>query len=151
MASLVGLNSRWLEEVGLSPKLLRGVVGISGVYDTERLWNILPVRLFLINPVFGNTRENIADSSPCNHCHSAAPPFLLMNAQFDLTLQIDTLRLSTMLRDHNCHVETSYQRKTNHYTIVGGISPNTTTIQRIIEFVNSIIDSKNDSFSCETM
>jgi acetyl esterase/lipase len=71
LASLLALDARYLAEYGLTPRSIRGVVSISGVYD---------VRAYL---GFGLTRSGRRDASPLEHITTRAPPFLLTYCQWD--------------------------------------------------------------------
>ena len=71
LASLLALDARYLAAYGLSPRSIRGVVSISGVYDA---------RAFL---QFGLTPRGREEASPLAHVASGAPPFLLTYCQWD--------------------------------------------------------------------
>lgn len=75
LAALLSLDGKYLAAYGLSPKSIRGVVGLSGVYN-------------LSNPsgqqsVFGSDPTARREASPLFHVKAGAPPFLITYCQWD--------------------------------------------------------------------
>lgn len=76
LAALVATNPRFLGEHGLSPVDIRGVVGLSGVYDIPPLGDSWP-------EVFGLDPEVRLDASPRRFVEHADADFLLLVAGVD--------------------------------------------------------------------
>lgn len=76
IAALLATDSRYLADVGLRPKDLAGVVGISGPYD------FLPITDPDLIDVFGEAAEWPA-SQPVNFVDGDEPPFLLLHGSDD--------------------------------------------------------------------
>ncbi|MBI4616544.1 MAG: alpha/beta hydrolase [Planctomycetes bacterium] len=77
LAALVALDPRYLAAEGLSPSVLAGVIGISGVYDLPALAGSESARETLV-PAFGPDPRAWVDASPVFHAGPGAPPFLLL-------------------------------------------------------------------------
>jgi len=75
LAALLGLDETALAAHKLSPKLIRGILALSGVYD-------LTVGDFQ-NSVFGKDPQIRHDASPLFHIKAGAPPFLITYCQWD--------------------------------------------------------------------
>ncbi len=79
LVALLALDDRYLREQGLSPRILDGVIPISGVYDL----NAVPG----FAEVFGNDPERRRDASPLTYAREGDPPpfpFLILYAQYDI-------------------------------------------------------------------
>jgi len=65
---------------------IRALICISGVYSQERLKKKLGgVKLYL-EPVFGPVASKWSEAFPLKHVRAGAPPFLLLNAEFEMNL-----------------------------------------------------------------
>lgn len=77
LAALLAANPRWLKAHNTAPGRLRGVIGLSGVYDLTGLAGRAA------SPVFGRDPETLRAVSPRHQLTAEAPPFLLTYCQFD--------------------------------------------------------------------
>lgn len=77
LAALLATNPQWLKAHGTAPDRLRGVIGLSGVYDLTGLAGRAA------SPVFGRDPETLRAASPRHQITADAPPFLLTYCQFD--------------------------------------------------------------------
>ncbi len=75
LTSLITFNERFLKPHGLSPKLIRGVISLSGVYD-------LDVGDAMAS-VFGTNGTVRRDASPQFFVKAPAPPFLVTYCEWD--------------------------------------------------------------------
>jgi acetyl esterase/lipase len=134
-AAMLALDPRWLGELGLSPALLRGWIGLAGPYD------FLPIKVPAVKPVF-YFPDTPADSQPINHLGAAAPRTLLIAARHDKL--VDPLRntagLATGLRAAGVPVTTEYFDHVSHASLVGSIAAPlrflAPTLDDIAHFVN---------------
>jgi acetyl esterase/lipase len=76
LAALLATDKRYLDEVGLSQRDIRGAIPLSGLFDVP------PDAL--LNAVFGNGQEARKAASPTTYVSAAAPPFLIIYAEHDL-------------------------------------------------------------------
>ena len=76
-AVMLGLDSRWLAEVGLDANRdIAGVVGLAGPYD------FLPLETDELNAIFGPIEGQPA-TQPINHVDGHGPPLLLLHGGVD--------------------------------------------------------------------
>jgi len=75
LAALLSLNERHLARHELSPKQIRGVLALSGVYDLAH-----PTGQ---DTVFGNNPQIRREASPLYHIKAGAPPFLVTYCEWD--------------------------------------------------------------------
>ena len=75
LAALLGLKENFLKKQELSPKNIRGVIALSGVYDL--------LGSETQESVFGRESEARRDASPLYHIAAPAPPFLVTYCQWD--------------------------------------------------------------------
>jgi acetyl esterase/lipase len=75
LGALLALDERYLTAYKLSPKNIRGVLALSGVYD-------LSVGDFQ-DSVFGKTTAGRRDASPLSYVRKGAPPFLVEFCEWD--------------------------------------------------------------------
>ncbi len=86
LAALLGSDPQWLEPYKLSPSRLRGVIGLSGVYDLTG-----PAGR-AAGAVFGRDPVKLRAASPRYQVTAGAPPFLLTHCQFDYPTLPDQAR-----------------------------------------------------------
>lgn len=88
LVALLALDPRYLLEHGLLPDMIKGVIGISGVYDVR-----LPIPTFTVP--FGGSAETRADASPALHVgdYPAPPMQLLYGANNYPTLDVMAIQL----------------------------------------------------------
>ncbi|WP_439863323.1 alpha/beta hydrolase [Pseudomonas antarctica] len=139
-ASMLALDPRWLREVGLSPSLFKGWIGLAGPYD------FLPIENRDVRPVFFFPNSP-ADSQPINHVSAAAPPSLLI-ASTDDTLVNPTRNtggLANKLRAAGVPVEEFYFNRTNHATLVASIAKPLRWLAPVLDRVTGFIQATDSS------
>ncbi|MDZ4308645.1 alpha/beta hydrolase [Allopontixanthobacter sp.] len=72
----IALERQWLEREGLSPSLIKGVIGLSGPYD------FLPLDSDSTKAAFGGAPD-LPATQPVNHLRGDAPPMLLIHGEKD--------------------------------------------------------------------
>jgi acetyl esterase/lipase len=83
LASLVALDGTYLAAEGLSPSIVRSVVGISGAgYDLDARYTASPLAQ-LFYAAFGKDPTRWAAAAPMTYVDHAAPPFLLIHGLED--------------------------------------------------------------------
>jgi len=152
LASLLATDERYLKEVGRSARDLRGVIGVSGVYRVDNL--NLNLKLAIAGPgganvmrtevnpfvvVFGNDPKVAREASPLYQVRPGLPPFLLVNAGFDIPSLPEMAReFAKALKKEGCKVKTETVAWRTHETVVFDILRQTiesTTRDLIVEFV----------------
>jgi acetyl esterase/lipase len=137
LAALVTLDERYLQQAGTTAAFIKGVVGISGIYNVEHFAarNRMANRL-MARPAFGADPATWADASPVSHARAAAPPFLMINAEDDERLEEEAEELAALLRTAGGSADTLIVPGTNHFTILGFVgSRDDTLIEQIVSFV----------------
>ena len=86
LAALLALDPKYLEQEGLSPNQIKGVVGSSGVYDLAEFYEpgVVPSRM---EQGFGTDRDILLSASPARKVGTAGsdtPPFLITYTNNDL-------------------------------------------------------------------
>lgn len=137
LAALITLDLRYLGDVGLSPDIVKGVVGICGVYNLHhfagRNWM---AEHLMTRAAFGKSKADRAEASPVNHVRQGAPPFLMLNAEEDERLEEEAEELAALLRARLSAAETAILPGTNHFTILSLIgNGDDTLIDWIVNFV----------------
>jgi acetyl esterase/lipase len=107
LAALLALDESYLARHQLSPKLIHGVLALSGVYDLS----------FgdYQDSVFGKDPKVRRAASPLFHAKAGAPPFLVSYCQWDyFTLPAQARQFYRALRAHNVKAELAYIPQENH-------------------------------------
>jgi len=127
-AAMLALDPTLLAAVRLSPKDLRGWIGLAGPYD------FLPIENPEVKPVFFFP-DSPPESQPINHISAQAPPALLMAASKDKL--VDPLRnsagLARKLREAGVPVQDLYFSRTRHTTLVA-------TLSRPLRWLGPVLD-----------
>ena len=85
IAALLGTDARYLKRVGLAPRDLSGVIGLSGPYD------FVVGRTYA--PIFGPP-ERWPDAQAVNFVSGDEPPFLLVHGTADRVVEaVDSAQL----------------------------------------------------------
>jgi acetyl esterase/lipase len=114
MAALLGTDARYLRAVGLRPRQLRGVIGLSGPYD------FLPITDARLRVVFGDG-PLWRDSQPVGFVDGDEPPFLLLTGGADLLVRPRlSERLAGELRARGEPVELHVVDGVGHFAMVSG-------------------------------
>ena len=138
LVSLVTVNPRFLNSLNISPKIIRGVISISGPYSYWRMQessvkyitnrsvfgdlstNLTPAHLNNIEPAQYDTWAKIIDAWPIFHeyaINEQTPPFLLLTAGIDLSLLYHARDFADVLKRNNAHVQVVHFDSTNHFSI----------------------------------
>ncbi|MGY2376110.1 alpha/beta hydrolase [Pseudomonas sp. SDO524_S393] len=116
-ASMLALDARWLNAVGLSPAMLKGWIGLAGPYD------FLPIENPDVKPVFFFP-DSPPDSQPIHHISHDAPPALLIAATDDNLVdpKRNTGGLAERLRVAGVAVQVFYFDRPSHRTLVAALA-----------------------------
>ena len=85
LAALIGLDSSYLTKEGLSPRLLKGIIPISGTYDIANYHEVLlnsdrpELAELHVEAVFGSEEEDFIRASPVHYLTHLSIPMLLMS------------------------------------------------------------------------
>ena len=133
-ASMLALDPRWLNEVGLSPSIFKGWVGLAGPYD------FLPIENRDVQPVFFFP-DSPPESQPINHVSASAPPSLLIASKDDNLVNPtrNTGGLANKLRAAGVPVEEVYFGKTSHATLVGAFAKPLRWLAPVLDRVTAFI------------
>jgi arylformamidase len=137
LAALIALDPTYLRDVDLQTNAIKGVVGISGIYNithfAKRNWM---AEYLMTRPAFGPDPPVRTAASPLSHVTEGAPPFLLLNAQEDAGLEEEAEELATALRSKGSLAETAVLPGTNHFSILSFVgNGNDAVVQHIERFV----------------
>ena len=116
-AAMLALDGDLLAAAGMSPKDLRGWIGLAGPYD------FLPIENPAVRPVFF-WPNSPPQSQPINHVSRGAPPALLIAASEDdlVNPTRNTGGLAHKLRAAGVPVQDFYYSRPNHITLVATLS-----------------------------
>lgn len=116
-AAMLALNPVWLNQVGLSPSDLTGVVGIAGPYD------FLPMTDPNIAEIFAPADAS-PSSQPVTYANAHAPPMLLLVGSADQTVGVkDTISLTNRLRAVGGTVTDKIYPGVGHIGIIAAFAP----------------------------
>ena len=116
-AVMLALVPAFLQEQGVAPARLAGVIGLAGPYD------FLPLRDPVLQQIF-STPDEIRHTQPIIHAHGAAPPMFLLTGGADKqVLPRNTALLATKLRELGGVVETRVYPKLGHIGIILAMAP----------------------------
>jgi dipeptidyl aminopeptidase/acylaminoacyl peptidase len=144
LAMLLGSNPEYLEMVGLSTSIVKGIIGISGTYDIEDYNdaflesenpNMSEVH---VKAVFGNTKEQFYSASPVNFIQNISAPLLII---CDNEVTRYTVHFIKKLQQTNFNnYELLYSRELNHAGLWRSLSQDESTYRSTIErFINEAI------------
>jgi acetyl esterase/lipase len=135
-ASMLALDARWLNDVGLSPALFKGWIGLAGPYD------FLPIENRDVRPVFFFP-DSPPESQPINHVSAGAPPSLLIASTDDdlVNPTRNTGGLAQKLRAAGVPVEAFYFDKTSHATLVASLSRPLRWLAPVLDRVTAFIQA----------
>ena len=144
-ASMLALDGRWLNAVGLSPSIFKGWIGLAGPYD------FLPIENRDVRPVFFYP-DSPPESQPINHVSAGAPPTLLIASTDDdlVNPTRNTGGLANKLRAAGVPVEVFYFSKTSHATLVASISRPLRWLAPVLDRVTGFIQATGSADSSAT-
>lgn len=115
IAAMLALDSRWLNEVGLAPRDVAGLIGISGPYD------FLPLRGGTLKVIFGGDDPA---TQPISHVTAGSPPTLLLTGARDGIVDPgNSERLAGRLRAEGDTVTLRSYSWVAHLAIIGAFAP----------------------------
>lgn len=136
IAALVAYDERYLQNVGLSNRDLRGFIGFAGPYD------FLPVAPDDVRSIAAlGAIETYADTQPINFVEGADPPAFLAVSPSDTTVNPNnTLRFAQKIRDVGGSVEERSYDGVDHVTILGALGRasrflNEAVLEDLLEFL----------------
>jgi acetyl esterase/lipase len=129
LAALLTLNPTFLKKQGISPKVIRGVVALSGVYDL--------LAFDSQESVFSRDEATRKDASPFYHIAPTAPPFLVSFCQWDYpSLPDQAKRFNAALREAGVSSELVFVPRESHISEMVSV-PKTgdPTAEAVINFI----------------
>ncbi|WP_404938163.1 alpha/beta hydrolase [Pseudomonas sp. JDS08PS003] len=134
--AMLALDSRLLGQVGLTPQIIKGWIGLAGPYD------FLPIRNPEVRPVFFYP-DSPPDSQPINHVSRGAPPALLIASSEDSLVnpQRNTGGLASKLRAAGVPVQEFYFSRTGHATLVAALSRPLRGLAPVLDRVSGFVES----------
>ena len=147
MASLATLDHRWLDRRNVPRDFIKGAVSISGIYNVS---NPLESALYswgynkmYITPTFGTDVNFMNDHSPATHLQAVdetqpdhhVPPFLLLNAGRDFTLEKDGMAFHAIFQAKGLHSTYKTLPSESHATI----SRSNDTMTTVRDFLVSLL------------
>jgi len=121
LVALLGLNTEYLAQEGVPPGAIKGVIGISGVYDMVRFAEpgVVPTRK---EQGFGTDLAVLQQASPITFVNPKAPPFLITFTDWDLLMiRENALQLYNLLLKQGSPVELVQVPGRTHYNQMEGI------------------------------
>ena len=116
LSALLAADSRYLENVGLSPNNIKAIIPVAGGYDipSYRVSLMNEDASYLenhINPVFGATHEEHLDASPTTYLDQFNTPMLMLSESdtYEYSLIFEQALKEKGLKNYavlNCHNET---------------------------------------------
>jgi hypothetical protein len=85
LSALISLDSSYLKQVGLSHRIFKGIIPISGTYDIVDYYSVLlnsgrpELAELHVEAVFGKGTEKFRQASPVTYLHNLSIPLLLIS------------------------------------------------------------------------
>jgi len=138
LASLVGLDARYLSRHGLAKNSLAGIVSISGLYDLMPTWNVSNNQIAATEKSFGKNTAQLKQAAPIHHVRADAPPFLIISAFEDFPgFALDARRFAETLSQVGAkEVQQLTPKGTDHFTAVKLDDRNNEVRRAILSFMN---------------
>jgi acetyl esterase/lipase len=136
LVALLATDPSWLKAEGLTTADIRGVIGISGVYDLTQL----PERF--ASRVFGAGAAVLSTASPTRQARAGLPPFLLLYADKDFPGcgKEPAEAFAKALREKGTKVTTREMTGSSHYKMVlGTVIPGDPESEAILAFITSVV------------
>jgi acetyl esterase/lipase len=115
IGAMLALDRRYLAKSGMTPRDLKGFIGLAGPY------NFLPLTSDRLKTILA--APDMAQTQPITFADSAAPPMLLLHGMDDTTVvPANTLSLAAKLTDSGATVETRLYPDMAHIGILLGLS-----------------------------
>jgi acetyl esterase/lipase len=126
LVSLLALDPSHLKKYDVDPKMIRGVISLSGVYDVKVL------------KIFGDPQVREA-ASPMGYVRAGLPPFLITYCQWDYPyLPLQAREFDAALRKAFVSAHLVYVPGVSHITeMLHMIEPDDITIKSILRFIET--------------
>lgn len=124
LATLIATDETYLKEEGVKASVLKGVIGVSGVYQFPELNLSLPgagKMELKLNPLalLSGDEKDRREMSPLSHVRAGLPPFLLIYADHDLPLLPQMAKeFARALKDSRCDAETMQVEERDHESVM---------------------------------
>lgn len=113
LCTLLAADETYLGDHGLKTSAIKGVLGLSGVYEINAAKSFFP-------SVFGDDPEVRRLASPVHHVRTGLPPFLLLYGDSDFpTLDRLARQFHSALRTANVESEVQEMKKRDHFSMIG--------------------------------
>lgn len=134
LSALLATDPQWLDAHRISPSRLRGVVGLSGVYDFTGAAGRAT------GAIFGRDPEGLRAVSPRYQLTASAPPFLITYCQFDYpTLPEQAREFHDAVRALNRASRLVYVAGETHVTeILSIVKEGDATVRAMLEFLAAV-------------
>ena len=141
LCSLTALDAAYLKVHGLTPDVIGGVVGVSGIYDLTRLG---VTGQLLFQDVFGVRDEQLQSASPALRVQGKPAPFLLLYADNDIpTFDYQTRRLESALDQSGGTVRSVEIPDRNHRDIIAGLGRKGDPVRdEVLRFLKELFPSR---------
>jgi acetyl esterase/lipase len=142
-AAMLALDARWLGKQGMTPRQLRGWIGLAGPYD------FLPVTNRTTRPVF-RYPDTPPAAQPFRHVTVGAPPALLIAANSDDLVNPvrNTGGLAARLRAAQVPVQEVYYDGVSHTTLVASLSTSLRRLAPTLDAVAAFVRSQPSRQTC---
>jgi acetyl esterase/lipase len=137
IVSLLALDKRYLENEGLSTKILRGWVALAGPHTFN------PLKTASTRPIFETVKNNINEAKPISFARADAPPGLLLHGNSDTVVyQKNSTLLANAIKNKNGIVTSKSLEKIGHIGILLSIAEadffQANTKEEILSFITSL-------------
>ena len=144
LAALLSTNTFYLEQIGVDPTKIKGVVAVSGVYSDKRLSETNIGNQLLTN-AFGK-KNTYYDAFPIYNVTEKTPPFLLINAGQDISLKAHSFDFYYTLRQAGVYAEIAYFESRNHFNIMSNLKEGQNNYS-VMEKINSFVQDLEEHLS----
>lgn len=150
LCSLLALNDRYLNQFNLSQTVIKSVVSICGPHSLRRLRESFVVNMVLTTSIF-KTPDGLTEMQrrlfefeccplsnvPCDKNTKYVPPFLILYAEMDASLQDHANDLHCALTQAGCFSRIVRVEGTTHFTIRRGWdNENAATLFAVTQFLH---------------
>jgi len=130
LSALVAVGPTYLKELGLTPAIIKGVVGISGVYDLT-LGGVTARMMY--EPVFSSDPETLSEASPARLVKKRTTPFLLLYAQNDYpSIDVQARRFEKKLKEAGTLVRIQMIPGRDHVSILAGMAREGDPVRKLV-------------------
>jgi len=149
LVSLASLDPSYITANGGSLDNVSGVIGISGVYNMERLGSLpLLTHLYLKPITHEQSPKTLRLLSPVSHARATPFPFLFMNARIDFHLSRDTDEMVALLQKHSVPVEVHKNITRDHGSIIKCVGDDKDPVTPlVVKWIEKIMTEKDVRWS----